>query len=120
MSSLRSAAPRPSTVHVAPTYPRLIAIGVLVLAGCGGAVDNQAASDGTTSPTGTGTSQIPDIPVPGGAAPAPFDAGYDTGNPDSDTPDSGTPDTGASDAAIDSFPNVGGGAPYAFDADVPD
>jgi hypothetical protein len=117
--SLRAAAPRPTLHRVAPAYPRVLALGAILLAGCGGIVDKDAAK---TQPQ----VQTPPSPDGGGTDTAPFDAGppdtnlpdpagdiaypYDAGPPPVTTPPVPV-DTGIDDTD----PSFGGGAPAPFE-----
>ena len=42
--SLRAAPPRPTLHRVAPAYPRMLAVGAILLAGCGGVVQKDAST----------------------------------------------------------------------------
>lgn len=91
MSSLRAAPPRPATSQVAPAYPRLIAALALVVAGCGGVVDNEARESAKPD-QGPVVDASPSTPLwPAGTSP-----GYDAGTPDTepDSPQIPPPDPG--------------------------
>jgi hypothetical protein len=128
MSSLRHAPPRPARARVAPAYPRALAVGAILLAGCHGLVEGDGSSDPTTRPP-TEERRPPTTPEPMGGAPAPYyeeDAGQDadadaqpsTPNPAGDIAcpyDGGTciPPPPVPD------PPSGGGMPAPFDAGDP-
>lgn len=107
MANLRSAPPRPSKSRIAPSYPRVLATFAIVLAGCGGVVENENRSKSTPeTPSPAGglaveyDSGAPDVQQPDTTPPPPDPAGdiaypYDSGPPDTGAVDTGTPDTGA-------------------------
>lgn len=107
MANLRAAPPRPRPARVSPSYPRAVAslaTFAVLLAGCGGVVENQAKSsdpdpaggisipfdDGGTRDDAADAADAPKetepqpLPEPAGAAPYPYEdsgplPGEDTG-----------------------------------------
>ncbi len=131
--SLRAAPPRPTLHRVAPAYPRMLAVGAILLAGCGGVVQKDASKEQpqVQNPPDTGTLTFLDG---GGTASPPYDAGppdtgaettlpdpagdiaypYDAGPAPVTTPPV-DPSDGAIDATDETDPSFGGGAPAPFD-----
>lgn len=103
MAKLRAAPPRPRVARVAPSYPRALATFAVILAGCGGVVENQA-------------SQPTDMPDPAGGIAAPFDA-----DPPPDTTPPDAHEAGPADAAPEAEtqplpePEPGGAMPAPFE-----
>jgi hypothetical protein len=121
--SLRAAAPRPTLHRVAPAYPRLLAVGAMLLAGCGGIVDKDGAKTQPQVQTPVDSGPLPFL-NDGGTASIPYDSGPpDTGLPDPAGDiaypfDSGPPPvtTPPVDTGIDDTdPSFGGGAPAPFE-----
>ncbi|MBI2394000.1 MAG: hypothetical protein HYV09_30800 [Deltaproteobacteria bacterium] len=124
MANLRAAPPRPSKSRIAPSYPRVLAAFAIVLAGCGGVVENENRSKSTPeTPNPAGGLAVefdsgqPDVQQPDTTPPPPDPAGdiaypyEDSGPPDTGTPDTGKVDTGSPDTE----PPFGGGAPYPYE-----
>jgi hypothetical protein len=123
--SLRTAAPRPTLHRVAPAYPRVLALGAILLAGCGGIVDKDAAKAQPQVQTPVDSGPLP-FPADGGTAAPPFDSGPpDTGLPDpagdiaypydSAPPPVTTPPVPVDTGVDDTDPSFGGGAPAPFE-----
>jgi hypothetical protein len=113
--TLRAAPPRPAVPRSAPAYPRLLALGALLVAGCGGVIDKDGAK-ADPSPV----AQKPDSggetePVSAGGAPFPYETG-----PEEDTAPPPPPpppiDAAPNDAApTETEPPSAGGEPFPFD-----
>ena len=111
MSTLRAAPPRPRPTRVAPSYPRVIAVVAVMLAGCSLAPDELGSS-------------VREPDLAGGIA-APFDA-----EPPADAAPDAKPahedaapsDAGPPDASSDTFPAPDGFMPFPFEdaGPVPD
>jgi hypothetical protein len=109
MKNLRERPARPRTSRLAPAYPRAIALGAFLLAGCGAVVNN-----GTTGPT--------EEPNPAGGEAIPFD--FDAGDAAADADaDAGGDSRAAKEteaappAPPDTEPSPAGNQAYPFDAD---
>lgn len=104
MANLRGAPPRPRVARVSPSYPRAIATLAVVLAGCGGVVENGA--NGRNEPEAAGGISLPYDAEP------PQDSGADVKK------DSGPTDTGAIDTGP--LPNPAGDMPYPYEDTGPE
>jgi len=101
MPSLRAAPPRPRQARVAPSYPRAIATFAVLLAGCGGIVENEGRPD--------------PMPDPAGGISFPFDA---EPPPDTEPPPDAAPDAkdaGQPETSPEPMPDPGGAAPMPFE-----
>jgi len=106
--TLRTRPPRPFRALTHPTYPRVLAVATLLVAGCGAIANEQRPSE----------------PDPGGVVALPFDTGIETGEDTGRDAGSDTKIEDATDAreAEAPPPDTGepmsaGNAAYPFDAD---
>lgn len=123
--TLRAAPPRPTAIRVAPAYPRLLALGALLVAGCGGVVDKDAPKADPNSvtaqkPADGGGEVDPTIPEPISAGGAPYP--YEPDAAETDPPPPPPPPPPPVEAGpSETDPPSAGGEPFPFDdAGAPD